>query len=545
MVAGSAAFAAYAREVAKNYPVNIASHRPLPREQARRFRPPAARSPRRVARGEPSSSRTCGTGPPYPLAQNLSIAEELLERCVKAKSSSRSRSAWSAARRTESPTTSTKLYSHPGDAVATARALGYGDRGYHDRADLRQRARRLQARQRQAAPQGAQEGPGGGRREFGLEPGSKPFHLVFHGGSGSSAEEIAAAVDYGVVKMNVDTDTQYAFTRRSPGHVPPLRRRAEGRRRVGPEQVRPRAPGARPAAPAWPPGSSRRARTCAPAGQTLGVWPRRSMTSRLTGTSSVVAAGATRSDDVRPGTQCAVSPQRRPQPGRPGRRHTAWRGFSKNSTATKPIRNANVGSSTAVAIASLKACATCGGRVPPLYRRNPRRPRTTAALGRQAGVDEHRDRGGARTAPTCGSRYRHPARTCQLQRQVAGGGRAVGCPDEGVADAEDDHRRDGPPDRRVGRHHAGQPEQAGERAREAERGEDPRVHRSVSPPTNRASRIVISAIGTSSSAARVGAQAADHLRPDRRSGSTARVIEKLPATVIATLARGGCGRGTA
>ena len=43
--------------------------------------------------------------------------------------------------------------------------------------------------------------------------GSKPLDLVFHGGSGSLPEEISAAVDYGVVKMNVDTDTQYAFTR--------------------------------------------------------------------------------------------------------------------------------------------------------------------------------------------------------------------------------------------------------------------------------------------------------------------------------------------
>ncbi|MET0928820.1 MAG: class II fructose-bisphosphate aldolase, partial [Aeromicrobium sp.] len=43
--------------------------------------------------------------------------------------------------------------------------------------------------------------------------GDAPFDLVFHGGSGSLPEEISAAVDYGVVKMNVDTDTQYAFTR--------------------------------------------------------------------------------------------------------------------------------------------------------------------------------------------------------------------------------------------------------------------------------------------------------------------------------------------
>ena len=53
---------------------------------------------------------------------------------------------------------------------------------------------------------------------LGLEAGAKPFALVFHGGSGSSAEEIAEAVSYGVVKMNIDTDTQYAFTRPLVGH---------------------------------------------------------------------------------------------------------------------------------------------------------------------------------------------------------------------------------------------------------------------------------------------------------------------------------------
>jgi fructose-bisphosphate aldolase class II len=42
---------------------------------------------------------------------------------------------------------------------------------------------------------------------------AKPLDLVFHGGSGSTDQEIADAVSYGVVKMNIDTDTQYAFTR--------------------------------------------------------------------------------------------------------------------------------------------------------------------------------------------------------------------------------------------------------------------------------------------------------------------------------------------
>ncbi|HET7720218.1 MAG TPA: class II fructose-bisphosphate aldolase, partial [Acidimicrobiales bacterium] len=47
----------------------------------------------------------------------------------------------------------------------------------------------------------------------------KPFDLVFHGGSGSLLEEIRETLDYGVVKMNIDTDTQYAFTRPVAAHM--------------------------------------------------------------------------------------------------------------------------------------------------------------------------------------------------------------------------------------------------------------------------------------------------------------------------------------
>jgi fructose-bisphosphate aldolase, class II len=45
------------------------------------------------------------------------------------------------------------------------------------------------------------------------------FYLVFHGGSGSSLEEIRETLEYGVIKMNVDTDTQYAFTRPLVDHM--------------------------------------------------------------------------------------------------------------------------------------------------------------------------------------------------------------------------------------------------------------------------------------------------------------------------------------
>jgi fructose-bisphosphate aldolase class II len=55
--------------------------------------------------------------------------------------------------------------------------------------------------------------------KFGKPAGSQPFDFVFHGGSGSTEEEIRTALENGVVKMNIDTDTQYAFTRPVADHM--------------------------------------------------------------------------------------------------------------------------------------------------------------------------------------------------------------------------------------------------------------------------------------------------------------------------------------
>jgi fructose-bisphosphate aldolase class II len=56
-------------------------------------------------------------------------------------------------------------------------------------------------------------------KKLGLPEGSKPMDLVFHGGSGSLLSEIRESLDYGVIKMNIDTDTQYAFTRPVVDHM--------------------------------------------------------------------------------------------------------------------------------------------------------------------------------------------------------------------------------------------------------------------------------------------------------------------------------------
>merc|ERR1719454_307197 len=48
-------------------------------------------------------------------------------------------------------------------------------------------------------------------QQLGMPEGSKPCSFVFHGGSGSDINDIKEAISYGVIKMNIDTDTQWAY----------------------------------------------------------------------------------------------------------------------------------------------------------------------------------------------------------------------------------------------------------------------------------------------------------------------------------------------
>ena len=109
-----------------------------------------------------------------------------------------------------------KLYTTPEDTLEVARRLNPLGGRYLLGGDLRQCSRCLRAGARQASAVHSQGMPGRGDQAL-RHPAR--FNLVFHGGSGSSVEDIHAAIDYGVVKMNVDTDTQYAFTRAIAGHL--------------------------------------------------------------------------------------------------------------------------------------------------------------------------------------------------------------------------------------------------------------------------------------------------------------------------------------
>ena len=218
MVTGAVALAAYAEEVAKNYPVNIALHTDhCPKDKLDSFvRPLLALSQERVDKGGlPIFQSHMWDGSAVPLEENLQIAQELLARCLAAKVILEIEVGVVGGEEDGVENAiNDKLYSTPEDAIATVRALGSGENGYYMTAltfgNVHGVYKPGNVKLRPEVLKAAQEAVEG---ELGLAAGSKPFHLVFHGGSGSLPEEIAAAVDYGVVKMNVDTDTQYAFTR--------------------------------------------------------------------------------------------------------------------------------------------------------------------------------------------------------------------------------------------------------------------------------------------------------------------------------------------
>src|SRR5207245_9606810 len=113
-----------------------------------------------------------------------------------------------------------KLYSTPGDAIATAEALGLGEKGVYLLAATFGNVHGVyKPGNVKLRPEILREGQQVVAEELGLGKGAKPFNLVFHGGSGSDLDDIREAISYGVVKMNVDTDTQYAFTRPIAGHM--------------------------------------------------------------------------------------------------------------------------------------------------------------------------------------------------------------------------------------------------------------------------------------------------------------------------------------
>ena len=220
-VSGSLALAAYATEVAKNYPVNIALHTDhcVKKNLDSWVRPLLALEAEQVKKGlNPTFQSHMFDGSDIPLEENLVIAAELLELSQAARTILEIEVGVVGGEEDgHVAEINEKLYTTAEDGLATVRALGAGEKGRYLTAltfgNVHGVYKPGAVKLRPSILADIQKAVGA---EIGKE---NPFDLVFHGGSGSTPEEISEAVDNGVIKMNIDTDTQYAYTRPVAGHM--------------------------------------------------------------------------------------------------------------------------------------------------------------------------------------------------------------------------------------------------------------------------------------------------------------------------------------
>ncbi len=224
MVTGATALAEFAHVVADKYPVNVALHTDhCPKDKLDGFvRPLLEISQERVNAGKnPLFQSHMWDGSAIDLDENLKIAAELLDKAAAAKIILEVEIGVVGGEEDGvSNEINEKLYTAEGDYVKTVEALGAGEKGrYLLAATFGNVHGSYKPGAVQLKPDVLKRGQAVAAEKLGLPEGSKPFELVFHGGSGSLLEEIHEAVSYGVVKMNVDTDTQYAFSRPIADHM--------------------------------------------------------------------------------------------------------------------------------------------------------------------------------------------------------------------------------------------------------------------------------------------------------------------------------------
>lgn len=219
---GAIAFARFAHEVAKSYPVTIALHTDhCPKDALDGFvRPLIAASEEEVRAGRnPIFQSHMWDGSAVPLGENLEIAKELLPRMKAIKAILEVEIGVVGGEEDGvSHDINEHLYTTLDDAIETVEALGFGEQGRYLAALTFGNVHGVyKPGNVKLKPELLKEIQDGLAAKYQTSP--KPLDLVFHGGSGSSDEEIATAVANGVVKMNVDTDTQYAFTRSVAGYM--------------------------------------------------------------------------------------------------------------------------------------------------------------------------------------------------------------------------------------------------------------------------------------------------------------------------------------
>src|SRR5690606_11477052 len=185
-------------------------------------RPLLAISQERVNAGKnPLFQSHMWDGSAVPIDENLSIAQELLSAATAAKIILEVEIGVVGGEEDGvEAEINEKLYTSPADFEKTIDALGAGDKGKYLLAATFGNVHGVYKPGNVVLkPEVLAEGQKVAAAKLGLGADAQPFDFVFHGGSGSLKSEIDDSLRYGVVKMNVDTDTQYAFTRPVAAHM--------------------------------------------------------------------------------------------------------------------------------------------------------------------------------------------------------------------------------------------------------------------------------------------------------------------------------------
>ncbi|KAA0018989.1 class II fructose-bisphosphate aldolase [Antrihabitans cavernicola] len=224
MVTGAVALAEFAHVIAAKYDVTIALHTDhCPKDKLDTYvRPLIAISQERVNAGKnPLFQSHMWDGSAVPIDENLEIAKDLLAKAAAAKIILEIEIGVVGGEEDGvEAEINDKLYTSAEDFEKTVDALGASDSGslYLLAATFGNVHGVYKPGNVKLRPEVLAEGQKVAAAKLGLAEGSKPFDFVFHGGSGSLKSEIDDSLNYGVVKMNVDTDTQYAFSRPIAGH---------------------------------------------------------------------------------------------------------------------------------------------------------------------------------------------------------------------------------------------------------------------------------------------------------------------------------------
>ncbi|TDW30837.1 class II fructose-bisphosphate aldolase [Cryobacterium psychrophilum] len=213
---GALAFARFAHEVADNYPITVALHTDhCPKGALDDFVMPliVASEAEVKAGGNPIFQSHMWDGSAIALDDNLEIATGMLKRMRGINAILEVEiGAVGGEEDGVSHDINENLYTTLDDAVKMVEALGFGEQGRYMAALTFGNVHGVyKPGNVKLRPELLRQIQDGLAAKYGRD--ALPLDLVFHGGSGSTDAEIAEAVANGVVKMNIDTDTQYAFTR--------------------------------------------------------------------------------------------------------------------------------------------------------------------------------------------------------------------------------------------------------------------------------------------------------------------------------------------